>query len=127
MGTGTLSRVARTLTALPETADGNTFLRIQNTWDMTGALEGALVSNPFAIVHPDGLVTFTEMATFTGAVGGKSGTFVWRSAGTGDGVNFVGYLSILSGTDDLASLRGEGTFELHGAVGTYTISYHFEP
>lgn len=127
MGTGTLSRVARMLTAPPEMADGNTFLRIQNTWDMKGAFEGTLVSNPFAIVHPDGLVTFTEMATFTGAVEGKSGTFVWRSAGTGDGVNFVGHLSILSGTDDLANLRGEGTFELDGPVGTYSIFYHFDP
>lgn len=127
LATGTLTRQSSAFLAPPETADGNTFLQLQNAWTMTGTFEGILVSNPAVIIHPDGVVTFDEIATFTGAVAASSGTFVWRSAGTSTTSGLVGHLSILSGTGDLANLRGEGTFELHGPTGTYSIYYLFAP
>jgi hypothetical protein len=70
------------------------------------------------------------MATFEGDVEGAEGTLLIDTVFRVDGPNLeAGFFTILSGTDALARLKGEGTFSgsLATANGTYTLAFHFHP
>ena len=70
------------------------------------------------------------MATFEGEVEGAKGTLLIDNVFRVDGPNFEAEsFTILSGTDELASLQGEGTFSgsFDTAAGTYTMAFHFHP
>jgi len=76
-----------------------------------GTLEGGYVGTEDVTVFPDGTATFTGEGTFTGAVDGRSGRAAYRYEGTVDaqGVGAATW-SLDKGTDELAKLRGSGTF-----------------
>jgi hypothetical protein len=107
---------------------GNVFLGLHNTWTFEGDLAGTFETDVSLVFHPDGGATFHEHGTFTGTVGGASGTFELRPTGTGSGTDFSGSFTVLSGTGDLEDLNGHGTFEadLSTGTGSLTASVHFE-
>jgi hypothetical protein len=132
-GGGSFIQVSSTLNAPPRVADGNTFFSLTVTFVDSGTLSGTEVDVFTFVTHPNGNTTFHGVATFTGdiVVGGSvvaSGTSHFVIKGTGEGASFQGGLTILSGTDGLANLRGQGTFEgTLGVGGSYTLDLHFEP
>jgi hypothetical protein len=71
---------------------------------------------------------FVGMQRVTGTLGDKTGGFVMETAGEFDGKVAKGHWSIVSGsgTDGLAGIEGEGSFEApHGPNATYQIDYAF--
>ncbi len=90
-------------------ADGNMFVSATEYDTFSGTFSGA-GEGPFTMtIHPAGYITGIGRTTFSGSVGEKSGTLViqWtgntRALGKWD-CKWV----ILSGTGDLANLRGSG-------------------
>lgn len=70
--------------------------------------------------------TFVGMQRVVGAIGGKNGSFLLETTGEFDGATARGDWSIVenSGTDQLAGISGEGTFEApHGSTAEYDIDY----
>lgn len=79
-------------------------------------------------LHPDGTFNATADVQFVGTVAGRPGTLHQHFESIGDGAAFHGQLETLSGTGDLASFHGEGTFQGSSLTfaGTYRLSYHFD-
>ena len=102
-------------------ADGNTFLYAIEWETWVGDFEGTAVA-----VFRVGMFSSAEFwnvwlrSTFTGTVLGESGTMVIQLVGKKPaGEDWYGEWVILSGTDGLANLRGQGTWwgPGFGAVG----------
>jgi hypothetical protein len=126
-------------------ADGNLFLDATSVDEWTGTFnsEGAGSGTVYrATIHK--FVDFTEtgpwyaqgLVTFVGTVEGKSGTLVMVFLGKRPGATADwsgGKWVILSGTDELANLRGQGTWWGPGAPAPgvqgcvdYSGNYDFE-
>ena len=128
-------------------AGGNLFLDAESEDYWTGTFESPEGAGSYTVygatIHK--FVDFTDtgpwyaqgLVTFVGTVEGKSGTLVMRFLGkrpdaTADWSS--GKWVILSGTGELANLRGQGTWwgpgapapEVQGCV-DYSGNYHFEP
>ncbi len=128
-GTGAFTPAAPPTTISTRSADGNTIVtQIQKFVD-TGVETGTETDTVTFIFHPGGTFNFNADVAFTGTVAGRSGTLAQRFEGTGDAATFNGQIETLSGTGDLANLRGQGTFEGSSTTGagTYTFHYHFDP
>ncbi len=122
---GTFTNTWSDITGIRE-AGGNIFIDRSYNWDIAGDFVGTSVAHLTLISHPNGKVTFTGTETFTGTLGGHTGTFVVRQSGSSsDGINFQGRFVILSGTGGLINLHGQGTFQATSASGTYSAEYHF--
>ncbi len=92
-----------------------------------GTLNGTISAEVTCVKTPTQQDTCQGMATFEGDVEGVQGTLVIESEFTVDGPNLeAGSLTVLSGTGELASLRGGGTFSgnFASADGTYTVLFH---
>jgi hypothetical protein len=112
--------------------DGNTIIAATETQTLTGSFAGTRVAHGIQIVHSDGSFEAHDSGTFTGTVNGSSGTVVISGSSTGVGNSGSGRLVVDRGTDDLAGLHGQGTFQptITGpttADGTYSVQIHFEP
>jgi len=97
-----------------------------------GTFEGKWIHDEWQTVHlADGIVTMHGVwDTPEGVtVNGVSGTVHVRYEGTADPVTgaFQGQFVIVSGTGDLANLRGQGTMWADESGAWYTIQYHFDP
>jgi hypothetical protein len=79
-------------------------------WESMGDWEGTFVGDNSNIIHKNGVVTGQAFFTFEGAVLGFEGTLQIRFQATtkADGT-FKARFAILSGTGELANLRGHGT------------------
>ena len=88
------------------------------------------------VVHPSGKTSFNGTLSFDGKVNGEPGTL--KMSLVGQCCDEQGYWKIqwviLSGTEGLANLRGQGTMFGPGAGGfeiwgyqEYDGKYHFEP
>lgn len=111
-------------------ADGNTILTILSTADLTGDLVGTLDYELRLVIHPTGRGNFHLSGTFTGIVDDSSGAFVLGAQGKADfsAGQQRGQWEVRSGTDGLASLHIQGTFE--GPIGgpiTLSGRMHFDP
>lgn len=127
-GGGTFTVTSTEITSTQVTDDGDVILTILVTSTLTGIMEGTTVAEERAVVHPDGLITVNTFDTFTGTVNGIAGTAVFRVVGVIDATGaLTGQFSIFGGTGGLANLRGQGTIEGVGDVGTYAVDIHFDP
>ena len=125
-------------------ADGNTFLHTTEEAEWTGTFSGVSAEEGQVVIHSSGRWSFKGMVSFDGEVDGKSGTLEMSVNGTkpDEDSNWKGRWVILSGTDGLANLRGQGTWEGPGFKGVpgpeggeeqewgnidYSGRIHFEP
>ena len=116
-------------------ADGNIIIIQYSEFINTGCVEGISAGENRIVLHPNGHLTMQGTRTFTGDVvleSGErlSGTYVFNQVGWGvANETFTVRTTILSGTGDLANLRGTsvtvGDFATNS--GTYTNRYHFDP
>lgn len=123
---GDFELVDSTITGI-KNADGNTIITLNATFNLTGTFNGIFVEDVKQIIKPTGKGTIHGQGTFYGTVNGASGSMVFRVDGTIDGSAAQGHFVILSGTDGLANLHGQGTFEQVGTTGTYSAQIHFDP
>jgi len=115
-------------------ADGNTLIDLSATVSYTGTFSGTSTVQGTLIFHPDGTANFHDIEIFTGTVNGVPGTVTFNLARAGSVAqsagSFQGNDVIVSGTGDLANLRGVlnevGTVSaaLPGPLGTYTGQIH---
>ena len=117
-------------------AGGNTFIYADDDALFTGTFDGTGYDVFTLEIHPKGFATGRGRTLFTGEVDGKSGTLVIQWVGNTK--NDLGWWwfkwVILSGTGDLANLRGQGTSWGPGPAGPgvwggvdYSGKIHFKP
>jgi hypothetical protein len=117
----------------------NTFIYIleENT-NWTGTFQGTATDNGVVVEYCSGKASYKGVASFVGEVNGESGSLeisvVGQYSYEQGAWNWKGQWVILSGTEGLANLRGQGTWFGPGAGGPfvwgnvdYEGSYHFEP
>ena len=94
----------------------------QFTGDITG--DGSVI---WLMAYPEPKTAqFVGIQRIVGTIDGKKGSFVAETTGSFDGTIAKWRCSIIagSGTDDLAGITGEGTFQApHGSKAEYTIEY----
>lgn len=119
---------------ITKTADGNTFKSGVEDGDWSGNFDGTSEDFFEVIAHPAGFVTCQGQINFEGTVNGESGTMVILFDGKKEAGLWSGKWVILSGTDDLMNLHGQGTWEGPGYLGdgnwgilTYSGKIHFNP
>ena len=112
--------------------DGNIVLTIKREGQLSGTTEGLITETTYVVGKRITTVHGIQICDPC-SVGGRSGTYVLRFEGTEDPYGHDwGHWVYLSGTGDLANLRGHGTYEGSGAPdgsfsGTYSGEYHFDP
>jgi Protein of unknown function (DUF3224) len=97
---------------------------------LTGDITGTDVAHNHWIVHSDGSLNIQLECTSTiDSFMGKSvsGTLNYKLDGSGDASGSEGTWVIISGTGDLANLRGQGTFTGTLVAVEYTGQIHFDP
>jgi hypothetical protein len=110
---------------------GNSHVSIVNksNWitACTGYIIGSGTMNVREVVTKGGDKTSTGLQVIDGTVDGKSGTlYIKTSVNTRD--PNPSYWRIVSGTDDLANLHGQGTFVFIPGTGmVFTGQVHFDP
>ncbi len=78
---------------------------------------------------PDRSADFAGFQRISGSIGGRSGSFMLESTGHHDGTRSAGRWRIVggSGTDDLAGIRGRGSFRAPGgATVDYELDVYFD-
>lgn len=90
----------------------------------SGAIEGDGAVRWLMAYRADGTASFVGLARITGALDGRSGTFVLQNTGEFDGTAARGQWSVVegSGTGDLDGLTGAGGF-VAGQEATYSLEY----
>jgi hypothetical protein len=90
----------------------NQLITVAITEKFTGTLSGSYEGIERNVVHKDGSGSFNGSGTFSGEVNGRSGTAVMTYSGTVDAKGAATAHWVLDqGTDALARLDGQGTFE----------------
>ena len=111
-------------------AGGNTIIKDVANLDQYGDIEGSAIFERTIILHSDGKYNVQGIDTITASVGDKSGTLTLWITGTGDMIAGTVQCkwTILSGTGELANLRGQGTLTgVSNVAGTYSGQIHFDP
>ena len=119
------------------TAGCNTFMDTFENGVWSGTFEGTSTEDGKVVAHCSGLWSFNAIVTFSEVtVEGHSGTLVMSVEGSwpvGES-EWHGRWVILRGTDELATLRGQGTWWGPGAPDWgewgdiyYAGNFHFEP
>jgi hypothetical protein len=112
-------------------ADGNTIVTATEVQTLTGVLAGTRMATGIEIFHPDGSFTAHDSGTFTGTVEGRTGSITISGASSGTGNSGSGQIVGDRGTDGLAGLHLQGTFQpvitsSTTAEGTYSVQFHFD-
>lgn len=92
----------------------------------TGAIEGTGSVRWLMCYRPDKTADWVGLQLVTGAIEGKQGSFVLRSAGVFDGSKAAGDWTVVAGsaTGELDGLSGSGRIEAPmGSQATYTLDY----
>jgi hypothetical protein len=115
----------------------NTFLTTFENGIWTGTFEGTSTEDGKVVIHCSGSWSFNAIVSFGEVtVDGKMGTLEMSVVGgrPDEVTDWEGKWVILSGTGDLATLRGQGTWWGPGASGPeewgdiyYSGQIHFEP
>lgn len=93
---------------------------------LRGDLSGETTIDCLMYYAPDGTATVVGLERFVGTLAGRSGTFVQQSTAAYGGTEVHATAKVLagSGTGDLRSVRGDGTWAApHGSTGSYTLDY----
>lgn len=115
--------------AYEEPAGGPVLTRIHVQESFTGDISGEGVVEFLQAGRADGSASFVGIERVTGAVGGRTGTFLLQDAGTVEGNVVSGDWFVIpgSGTGELAGLRGEGGFRANLGEGAQVyLDYWFE-
>lgn len=117
-------------TVLPSGTVLNEFTNsFESEGDWEGTFRGDFRSPNGQTIHKNGVITGRANFTFEGTVLGREGTVESRFLGhtKADGT-FIGRFTILSGTGELANLRGHGTNVVVGPGEIEgTVLVHFAP
>jgi hypothetical protein len=114
----------------------NTFMTSYDNSIWTGTFDGVSTGVGMVVMHPSGKISVRGKEYFDGKVNGQSGTFELSLVGQccDEQGHWKGQWVIISGTEGLANLRGQGTWFGPGAGGPfvwghvdYAGNYHFEP
>ena len=119
------------------TSGCNTFLEtVEDGW-WYGTFEGTSTEDGKVVIHCSGAWSFNAIVSYTGAVNGHTGTLKMSVEGSlrpEKSSDWHGRWVILSGTEGLATLRGQGTWWGPGSPGPgqlgdiyYEGEIHFEP
>ena len=95
----------------------------------SGDIVGDGVVEFLQAAQADGSASFVGIERVTGAIAGRSGTFLLQDAGTVEGQVVSGGWFVIpgSGTGELAGLRGEGGFSANLGEGAQVhLDYWFE-
>jgi Protein of unknown function (DUF3224) len=100
---------------------GATLFTFTETDSLSGTFNGTSVIDGACVVRPSQQAVCQAVETFTGTVVGSAGTVVFRDVIVLDLTTNAaqGSFTIVSGTGDLATLHGHGTFQGAGGSGTY--------
>jgi hypothetical protein len=137
---GTMERTEAITDPNPEMENGKMILDgITYCFDVRGTLEGTSVLEDATMVIDLASGTFTVegQGTFTGTVQGKSGSYVFNAVASGQFTSPMGETgegtgehTIISGTGELANLRGslqaENKWDKTGMTETYSGTLRFE-
>jgi hypothetical protein len=110
---------------------GNVIVTATEVQTLTGALNGIRTATGIQIFHSDGTFTANDSGTFTGTIGGRTGSITISGASTGVGNTGDGQIVGDRGSGGLAGLHLQGTFQpvitsASTADGTYAIRFHFD-
>ena len=100
------------------------------TQSYAGAIEGTSSIEYLMSYTTQGTANFVGLERISGTVAGKAGTFVLQHVGKFSEGKARSSWSIVpgSGTEDLASLRGEGSYVAgHGEPAQVSFTYSFTP
>jgi len=110
-------------------ADGPSLVRIHVEEAFNGDIEGAGVVEFLQAAQADGSASFVGIERVTGAVAGRTGSFLLQDSGTVTGNVVAGDWFVVpgSGTGELAGLRGEGGFHANlGENAEVHLDYWFD-
>jgi hypothetical protein len=120
----------------PKVAGGNTFLKtVEDSW-WDGSFAGYSFDECNVVIHRSGSWAYNAVAYFEGSVQGQTGRLTLRLSGSRPDAfsDWTGMWVILTGTEGLANLHGQGIFYGPGSPGfgeigeiTYEGQIHFDP
>ena len=92
--------------------DGSKWARSRVTQSYSGEITGSAVSESVLFYRPDGTSDFVTLERVDGAIGGRTGTVVFRHVGTYDGTVARSTFKVVpqSGTEGLTGMSGSGNF-----------------
>jgi hypothetical protein len=126
MAKGTYTILGRTTTNVRQNGSDKIYSITEQDVD-SGDVMGSYTSQFTSIVHPDNTANFSGTSTCTCTVAGKSGTLMWSFTGTSTAdESFQGQDFDIHGTENLANLHGQGTFQGQGTHATYSSELHFD-
>jgi hypothetical protein len=107
----------------------NTFISMTDTGIFEGTFDGTEIEVGLAVIYCNGRASYKGILSFTGTVAGSEpGTMELRTVGNSPDYSFwKGTWVILSGTDGLENLRGQGTWSGPPGSFVYEGKIHFEP
>lgn len=108
---------------------GPVLSRIHVEESFSGDIEADGVVEFLQAAQPDGTASFVGIERVTGAIAGRSGTFLLQDSGTVAAGIVSGDWFVVpgSGTGELAGLRGTGGFRANlGEGAEVTLDYYFE-
>jgi hypothetical protein len=91
-------------------AGGNAFFSGAENGTWTGTFNGTAYETFAGVVHRDGNMWVKFTINFAGTVVGRTGTMVMEMVTLATKFSVDGSWRIVSGTDELAGLKGEGTW-----------------
>lgn len=125
-GDGTVTLISKEILSMHQEHD-TTLVTLRVTAGVDGILQGTLESNETARVHADGSVdVISTHQTFTGSVGGKSGTLELHEHSVIDvSGNITGHFEVVGGSGELAGARGRGSLRGANDTNNYQITLRF--
>jgi Protein of unknown function (DUF3224) len=110
-------------------ADGPSLVRIHVEEAFSGDIEGTGVVEFLQAARADGSASFVGIERVTGAIAGRTGSFLLQDSGVVTGNVVAGDWFVVpgSGTGELAGLRGEGGFRANlGENAEVHLDYWFD-
>jgi hypothetical protein len=91
----------------------------------SGDIEGEGSVEWLVCYLPDGGARFTGLQRIAGSIGGRAGSFLIEATADHDGKQSEGTWTIIvgSGTGELSTIVGTGTFEASRAGASYSLGY----
>ncbi|HVH14670.1 MAG TPA: hypothetical protein VNA15_02985 [Candidatus Angelobacter sp.] len=128
--TGTGSFTATSNVVNMRSAGPNTVFDSKVSFTATGFFTGTCDGTSHSVSLLNGRSTSHGSCTFTGSIGDKSGTVIFRLQVTGEGASFQGRFVGGQGSGDLAGAHITGTFQGKGtsvttSAGTYSANVQF--
>lgn len=95
--------------------------------ELAGAIEGETSICYLMAYRPDGSANFVGLATITGSIDGKDGSFVLQDVGTFENGVARGRWTILHGlgSGELRDIRGDGHFAADDRSASYRLDVSF--